>query len=258
MINSFDYQKSVGGFIIISFHFINLTLLSVFGGFFFNLFKAQSLPFWILLVSSLISFKFHIKTTQTTKNNITHLKICEVKTQNFCLVCQNEKPLRTKHCYKCGVCCSRYDHHCDLLGVCIGSKNHKNFWFLLLFECISIFLSIYISLQVWLDGGYIFGIIIAFLNLLWLVIPFSLFFFHTWMITSNQTTWEFLKHDKIIYLKDLDEEILPFDLGFRKNIFEFFFKMHDPNYMWEIPYEIYEKDYVPKSNFCNNKHYSCF
>ena len=88
--------------------------------------------------------------------------------------------------------------------------------------------------------------------------PFGLLVFQTWLIFSNQTTWEWMKHDDIYYLEDLDEEILPFDLGCIKNGREFLFKMHLPGYLWDVPSEIYQEGYEPPSNCCNNKYYSCF
>lgn len=88
--------------------------------------------------------------------------------------------------------------------------------------------------------------------------PSGLLIFHLYMLTSNQTTWEWLSRDRIYYLSDMDEEILPFDLGCVENIKEFFFRMHKESYFWYAPEEIYYEDYEPPQNCCNNKHYSCF
>lgn len=41
-----------------------------------------------------------------------------------------------QHCYYCNVCVHKYDHHCVLLGICIGESNQKYYipflWFFLL------------------------------------------------------------------------------------------------------------------------------
>ena len=33
-----------------------------------------------------------------------------------------------QHCDDCGTCCELYDHHCDMLNVCITSRNFKYFF----------------------------------------------------------------------------------------------------------------------------------
>lgn len=105
------------------------------------------------------------------------------------------------------------------------------------------------------------GIVVPFMVFLLILAtacPAGLLVFHLYMITSNQTTWEWLSRDRIYYLTDLDEEILPFDLGCFGNLKEFFFKMHKGAYLWNAPEEVYHEDYDPPQNCCNNKHYSCF
>lgn len=32
------------------------------------------------------------------------------------------------HCYDCDRCCRRYDHHCPVLGNCIGKRNTCSFY----------------------------------------------------------------------------------------------------------------------------------
>jgi TusA-related sulfurtransferase len=45
--------------------------------------------------------------------------------KRFCLPCRTMKPARGKHCYTCGRCVARFDHHCPFMGSCIGGKNHR-------------------------------------------------------------------------------------------------------------------------------------
>jgi hypothetical protein len=45
----------------------------------------------------------------------------------ICFVCRVIKPARSKHCYRCGRCINRFDHHCPWLNSCVGLKNHALF-----------------------------------------------------------------------------------------------------------------------------------
>ena len=42
--------------------------------------------------------------------------------RKYCIVCNLEQPLRTKHCRVCQKCVATYDHHCPWVGNCIGEK----------------------------------------------------------------------------------------------------------------------------------------
>ncbi|KAK1067124.1 palmitoyltransferase akr1 [Friedmanniomyces endolithicus] len=46
---------------------------------------------------------------------------------HFCTSCMIRKPLRSKHCRRCGRCVAREDHHCPWVDNCIGVNNHKHF-----------------------------------------------------------------------------------------------------------------------------------
>ncbi|KAK5127824.1 hypothetical protein LTR85_004940 [Meristemomyces frigidus] len=46
---------------------------------------------------------------------------------HFCTQCMIRKPLRSKHCRRCGRCVAREDHHCPWVDNCIGVNNHKHF-----------------------------------------------------------------------------------------------------------------------------------
>ena len=51
---------------------------------------------------------------------------------------------------------------------------------------------------------------------------FALIICHILLITSGQTTWEFVRHNRISYLKDYDDYDSPFDEGMIRNLFKFF------------------------------------
>ena len=53
---------------------------------------------------------------------------------------------KTIHCRKCGICIEGYDHHCDCLNICVGKKNIKNFYILILVSFLLIVYSIFITM----------------------------------------------------------------------------------------------------------------
>eukprot|EP00659_Diplonema_papillatum_P015395 gene15395-23540_t len=52
-------------------------------------------------------------------------------TRRYCTSCNLLRPPRAAHCYVCNVCVDEYDHHCGLLGTCIGVRNYRYFVFFL-------------------------------------------------------------------------------------------------------------------------------
>lgn len=67
--------------------------------------------------------------------------------QRWCKTCQMYRPLRSKHCSYCDRCIFRFDHHCTLLGNCVGLGNYRSFLALITTA------SIFYAHSVWLTGG---------------------------------------------------------------------------------------------------------
>eukprot|EP01128_Nolandella_sp_AFSM9_P005678 TRINITY_DN2799_c0_g1_i1.p1 TRINITY_DN2799_c0_g1~~TRINITY_DN2799_c0_g1_i1.p1 ORF type:complete len:427 (+),score=79.57 TRINITY_DN2799_c0_g1_i1:37-1281(+) len=63
--------------------------------------------------------------------------------KRFCTECQQDKPPRSKHCYVCGHCVARFDHHCPWLNGDVGASNTWKFLvFLLLTALVCTYCSI--------------------------------------------------------------------------------------------------------------------
>lgn len=45
----------------------------------------------------------------------------------ICDKCKLPRPKGAMHCDECQSCCLRYDHHCGVIGQCVGDKNMKAF-----------------------------------------------------------------------------------------------------------------------------------
>eukprot|EP00483_Globobulimina_turgida_P012302 UN12324 len=57
---------------------------------------------------------------------------------NFCWRCKFVRPIRSKHCYDCDRCIGKFDHHCPMIGNCVGGRNHRYFLIFLLSQSIVI------------------------------------------------------------------------------------------------------------------------
>lgn len=47
--------------------------------------------------------------------------------RKWCSTCEMYRPMRAAHCYLCGLCCLDHDHHCSVIGVCVGQRRIERF-----------------------------------------------------------------------------------------------------------------------------------
>ena len=71
---------------------------------------------------------------------------------SYCQTCSIFKPPRTSHCRACDNCCQRFDHHCIWLGNCVGKRNYKYFYLLLIFISINTFVEIIYNICILVDS----------------------------------------------------------------------------------------------------------
>ncbi|CAK0840692.1 unnamed protein product [Prorocentrum cordatum] len=57
--------------------------------------------------------------------------------RRFCKWCDSYKPDRCHHCRVCKSCVLRMDHHCPWIANCVGFRNHKYFFLLVLYSFLS-------------------------------------------------------------------------------------------------------------------------
>ncbi|KAK7367235.1 hypothetical protein VNO80_09244 [Phaseolus coccineus] len=144
-----------------------------------------------------------------------------------CTYCNVEQPPRAKHCHDCDKCVLQFDHHCVWLGNCIGQGNHCKFWWYL-FEDTALCLwtgVLYISYlkahitSVWWQAAILILLLIT-LSVC-LIFLLLLLLFHSYLILTNQTTFELVRRRRIHYLRGIPERVHPFSGGVRRNLYYF-------------------------------------
>ena len=156
----------------------------------------------------------------------------EISERRFCVVCEMDQPLRSKHCKSCGHCIALHDHHCPWLGVCIGELNRRKFYTYVAAQTALLWWgTVEVSARQMLESFSVgenvaWSIVLDACRALVVVVLLfftlmvtCLFAFHTFLATRGVTTWEFVSWSKISYLQGFERARgSPFSKGFLQNL----------------------------------------
>lgn len=118
----------------------------------------------------------------------------------WCSKCNAPKPDRCHHCRQCGACVLRMDHHCPwVMHRCIGLRNHKAFFLLLIYGGIyCVYSAVVVGAAVTraINSGeqvYISWITLFFISIVLGLVVWPFTGFHLYLILRNRTTLEYIE-----------------------------------------------------------------
>jgi len=146
-----------------------------------------------------------------------------------CGQCLARQPARAHHCKRCNKCVHTFDHHCGVLGTCIGERNRLRFFLFLLAQTTALAYAIGLlnTSLVWQratsDWLAVNALPLFLLLLLWLLQLFvlPLFVLHCWLAATNTTSAEvFLGARRLWYLAGTQPQEcdLPYSSGLCQNL----------------------------------------
>eukprot|EP01016_Furgasonia_blochmanni_P047616 TRINITY_DN7012_c0_g1_i6.p1 TRINITY_DN7012_c0_g1~~TRINITY_DN7012_c0_g1_i6.p1 ORF type:complete len:694 (-),score=79.66 TRINITY_DN7012_c0_g1_i6:724-2805(-) len=136
------------------------------------------------------------------KKPIEEIESCEY----YCNYCLTQVGDDSKHCKRCDRCVDGFDHHCKWVNNCVGKKNYKIF-FVMVVSVLSFMLcyavsAIYALVLCHVDDHfssesniyvrYIFLLLTGLAALVFTVLDLNLLLFHVWLIRKGMTTYQYI------------------------------------------------------------------
>lgn len=150
----------------------------------------------------------------------------EVKSTNgrarWCKHCKHYKPDRAHHCRVCKSCILRMDHHCPWIANCVGFRNYKYFFLVVVYATLtSLFVVVTMSdglfrsiaeneMDTWKRFALVFALTLAATMSVMLVVFLT---FHLWLLLHGMTTIEFCETQH-----KLGKRFVPYNRGTIGNI----------------------------------------
>jgi len=116
-----------------------------------------------------------------------------------CKWCNRYKPDRAHHCRVCRSCILRMDHHCPWIANCVGFRNHKYFYLLVLYSLLDVTFVFFTAMES-LNRSLIqetplthrFLLVFCLTLSVMMGLLLTMFFlFHSWLMFQTTTTIEF-------------------------------------------------------------------
>jgi len=149
--------------------------------------------------------------------------------RRHCKWCGKYKPDRCHHCRVCRTCILKMDHHCPWIYNCVGFKNYKYFFLLLLYCVLDLHLIMWSMvesvLRSWdVDTPFSVMFFVLFgetLSVFMGILLTTFFGFHVWLMLKSMTTIEFCekkmpKGGKEVVEKPPDNSV--YDVGWCGNM----------------------------------------
>jgi len=119
--------------------------------------------------------------------------------RRHCKWCAKYKPDRCHHCRVCRTCVLKMDHHCPWIYNCVGHRNHKFFFLLLLYAFLTtqwVVWTMTESVKRVVDDNETFWVMFVILfgetlTTFLTILVTGFFAFHIWLMTCAMTTIEF-------------------------------------------------------------------
>ncbi|KAH7423024.1 hypothetical protein KP509_12G036300 [Ceratopteris richardii] len=167
---------------------------------------------------------------------------CDSSCDKLCSICKVHKPLRAKHCHDCNKCVLKFDHHCHWLGTCVGYMNHRRFWWFVFCEIPLCFWTFVLYCTAFTEGKNSYtwlynALVVCLLVFLALCLLFlaALIVFHSYLILTNQTTYEVIRRGRLYYMRNVPHNVKPFSKGYVRNVANFCCGTRSFYYLEEVP-----------------------